>query len=145
MPEVAPVEPQRHDAGADALVNELISALDQQIEGDKRPIQIRLTNMRNMSRATSAEFEEFLQRFADLLNRSGRDKGISFTAASESADTEFDLLGTAYLIVADGFDTWELFLSLSPGGEGWAAWRAPWPVRVLRQPRPGHQQIFIPR
>ena len=53
----------------------------------------------------------------------------------------YQLLGTAYLVTAEGFDQWELFLRLSPAEDAWTIWQPAVPVRVLRQPRPGQPQI----
>ena len=131
------------DPGAARLLEKVAQALETAGRGAGGLTSIRLGPLRNQSHAGAAELEGLTARLAGLLNRAGRDHAIRFfTDPSEAVD--YELRGTVYLITAQGFDQWELYLSLRPAGEGWSLWRTEGPVRLLRLPAAG-PQIFLPR
>jgi hypothetical protein len=133
--------PQPADPGAAAVV-ELIA---QHLPAD-RPVddagmtRIGFEFLRNQSKCATPEFREFVQRFAELLTRAGRDRSLTFTA-DESERVDYQLLGSAYLNTVAGFDQWELYLRLSPADRAWTLWQPNAPVRVLRQPQPSRPQV----
>lgn len=105
-------------------------------------IVINVSAMRNQSRSRPTEFTAFLDRFAELLTDAGESHGLLFTSDAD-VDGDYDLLGTAYLLTADGFDWWELFINLRRTDDARMLWRCKHPVRVMRHPRPEHQQVFL--
>jgi len=140
MPPPRPVKPQRLDPGASALVEALAASLPDQALSGGQGVIVSLRHLRNQSHSTAAEFDAFKRRLAGLLTRTAEARRITFAAAAE-AQPDYELLGTAYLVTADGFDQWELYLRLTPAEESWTLWHAGGPVRVLRQARPGQPQV----
>ncbi len=132
------------DPGADALVAAILRSIDVTQRSGGGVTWMSLARIRNQSHATAAEFDAFRQRLAELLSRSGRAQRIRFVVGSDEP-VEYELVGAAYLVTAQGFDQWELYLSLRPAGKAWALWRSDEAVRVLRQPIPGRRQILMPR
>jgi len=137
----------RLDPGAARLVRSIrdrvSSHADRRREPERAvPIVIRIDPIRNLSRARSDEFAAFLDRFATLLSDTGRSSGLMFSSRPD-VDATYELAGTAYLLSADGFDWWELFLHVRPADERLMIWRSEHPIRVLRHPRPEHQQVFL--
>jgi hypothetical protein len=143
---VAPAPPTRSPRMADpgaALLAEAISAhLGTSGSRFSDPTRISLGRLRNQSHSTAAEFAAFRERLASLLNEASRDRGTLFIA-SDDAPAHYQLLGTVYLITADGFDQWELYLSMTAADRPWAIWQSGSPIRVLRQARPGQPQVFF--
>lgn len=138
---------RRIDPGAAYLVRTIYDRLDSRdpdaaLPASERPIVISLSEIRNQSRARPAEFEAFLDRFAEVLTAAGEAHQLFFANDAE-ADADYAVLGTAYLLSADGFDWWELFLNLQPSDAAWTLWRCEHPIRVMRHPRPEHQQVFL--
>ncbi len=140
MPEPERSEPQQSEAGAMALIEAIRSSLPIGAvgEGDMRNVGLRY--LRNQSHAPQAEFGAFTERLAAILTDAGEDSCLKFVS-SDGETVHYELLGTAYLVTADGFDQWELFLRLSPAEEAWTIWQASDPVRLLTYPRPGRPQI----
>jgi hypothetical protein len=103
---------------------------------------VNIASLRNLSRSTPKEYRAFVDRFAALMNDAGRADRLQFTADPDAA-AHFILHGAVYILSADGFDWWELFISVRAAQDGTALWRCEFPVRVMRQPRVGHQQVFI--
>jgi hypothetical protein len=131
--------PRSPEPGADVLIDAIVQSLPSAKHNGMDEIIIGLAHVRNLSRSTSAEFEAFRQRLAQLLSGAGESHHLTFVAAEDAGD--FELLGTAYLITAEGFDQWEVYLRLSPADASWTLWQPAAPLRVLRQPRPGQPQI----
>jgi hypothetical protein len=138
------------DAGAASLAQSIAAALDDRPTNGRGVTLISLNELRNYSRAGAGEFRELLQRLSRLLSHAGRDSHIEFIVgdepASESPDARphYRVQGAAYLITADGFDQWELFLSIAPIDFDMTVWDARSATRVLRFERPGATQIICP-
>lgn len=133
------------DAGAVWLTAQILDAMAG--EGDRAnragPIYISTRTIRNQSKAQSDEFDAMLVRLADLLDAAGADDGLRFTA-DPVRQVNYHLKGTAYLVTTDGFDLWELYLSVKPSDRVWTLWQADAPVRLLRSARLRGQQLFPP-
>lgn len=133
--------PEPIDPGAQSLIDSILNRLQNREVGGDGWTRIGMVQIRNQSHSDVAEFASFSQRFAELLSRAGRASHIEVTADPQ-ADVQYQFQGTAYLGTTEGFDVWELYLSLSPSTRNWTVWEARGAVRVLRQPRVGQQQIF---
>lgn len=134
--------PRPSEPVAQALVRSMLNSLTTRIVDAEGVTRIGVNQLRNQSHSGPAEFAAFTQRLAELLTGAGREWRVEFVADS-SAAAHYQLQGAAYLISAQGFDVWELFLSLTPTSPDWTVWQSPKAVRVLRQPRPGETQ-FLP-
>lgn len=122
--------------GADTLVRSMRRSLALAGERPLGEALVSLDGLSNHSHASPGEFAAFKTRLAAALSRAGAAGAVPIrfvTAAGEPVD--YELAGTAYLVTAQGFDQWELYLSLRPPGESWEIWRADGPVHTLRQPR----------
>lgn len=144
IPAVERPAPQPVDKGAALLVQSMLNRMEKRALGNDGVTHIGLSNLRNQSRATSQEFEAFCERLAGLLTHAAKDaRGGSMRFTCDETETvQYQLQGAAYLNSVEGFDVWELFLSMSPSSQAWTIWQANNPVRVLRQPRPGQPQIL---
>jgi hypothetical protein len=136
----APVSPRVSEPIARALVEQMLSLIQDRRVGDDGVTHIGVSMLRNQSRATTAEFNNFCQRLANILTSASPDAKVQFTASAGAA-VQYQLMGAAYLATFQGFDLWELFLSLSPADKDLAIWSAIGPVHVLRQPRVGEPQF----
>ncbi len=105
-------------------------------------VLISLDGIRNHSHASREEFAAVLAQMANLLNTTNVRGGIPlrFVAGTQES-TDYELVGAAYLMTAQGFDLWELYVTMRPAGETWMIWSADGPVRLRRQPRPGEQRM----
>ncbi len=140
LPATTPREPA--DPGAKILVQSIADALEvDSAATGSATVVVSVHELRNLSRASHAEFAEFLQRFASLLNIAGAEHGLAFASDSQ-LKSDYRMLGSAYMITAAGFDQWELFLSISPTSRQFTVWDARSPIRVLRTVRPGQPQII---
>ena len=139
LPPIEHPPPLTPDPGAEALLNDLLACMEDRRVGADGFTLVSLTRLRNHSRAAASEFIAFRLRLAEVLTRRGADLGVRFSTNGEPADYRID--GTAYLVTADGFDQWELFLRLSPADESWTIWEHDVPVRVIRHPCPRQGQI----
>lgn len=81
-----------------------------------------------------------MHRLCGILSKAGRNDRIAFTDDADAA-AQFRMLGTAYMINAEGFDQWEMYLTLTPADRDFGIWDAGSAVRVLRIARPGVPQI----
>jgi hypothetical protein len=135
------------------LVESIASALGgqgvQRSTNDRGETVIALNDLRNYSRAGQGEFNYLLKRLATLLSHAGRDERMQFVVEDRSAATggarpQYRMQGAAYLITAEGFDQWELFLSMTPSDRDLAMWDARGAVRVLRTARPDAAQVTYP-
>ena len=129
------------------LVNSMLDRMQDRAVGADGLTHITLSELRNQSRCSSGEFASFRDRLAELLTQAGRDSHLQFAsgdeaASSSSGQSQYQLQGSAYLMTLEGFDVWELYLSLSPPIHPWTIWQANGPVHVLRQPRPGQAQML---
>jgi hypothetical protein len=138
------IEPRRPpvppEPGALALVASMTASMPGRETDEQGITRIGVHYLRNQSRADTAEFEAFTRRLADLLTAAGRQLSVVFITSYDEP-VQYELLGAAYLITADGFDQWELFLRLCPAEESWTVWENDVPVRLIRQPRAGEPQI----
>jgi hypothetical protein len=125
---------------ARALVEQMLSLIQDRRVGDNGVTHIGVSMLRNQSRATTVEFNDFCQRLANILTAASPDAQVQFTAKADAA-VQYQLMGAAYLMTFQGFDLWEMFLSLSPADKNLAIWSASGPVHVLRQPRLGEPQF----
>ena len=141
IPEALRALPAPPDPGAAALVDSMLAGLGQRQAGPDGITTIGVRQVRNQSRCSGGEFGAFRERFAQLLNHQGRDSKVRFSGESDAV-TQYELQGAAYLTTTQGFDVWELYLSLTPSVESWAVWTANGPVHVLRTPRPGQPQVL---
>jgi hypothetical protein len=148
------------DPGAAAMVQSILGSLEPRLRGGDGCTRIDLSRLRNHSRAGMAEFEAFRARLALLLTEAGRPEAVIFTAdvepppdpapsdaeASVGVPAQYELLGAAYLVTADGFDQWELFPAVTAADRLWTLWQPPGPVRMLRHrpPGAGAAQIWFP-
>lgn len=141
LPVVKIDPPAPIDPGAEALVDAMASRMTEREADADGVTQFGLSQIRNQSHAGAAEFEAFEHRFADLLSHAGHDRKMRFTADAE-ASVQYQCQGAAYIVVVDGMDSWELYLSVSRADQPWTVWEAKRPVHVLRQPRPGAPEIL---
>lgn len=142
------------DLGAVAIVEGILGAISRERSLSLADPVTILVDLSNQSHARPREFDEFQARFAALLDRAGEEEGLAYLPFEASDDGElatleadlnigYRLVGAAYLVTAQGFDQWELFLRLLPIDSSMTVWEARTPVRVLRFARPGHQQITL--
>jgi hypothetical protein len=136
--------PAPRDPGADRLVKSMLASIPDRQMGDDGVTHVGTSQIRNQSRCGHDEFDAFRVRLAKLLSESGRDEHLAFTT-DDSATEQYEMQGTAYLITADGFDQWELFLSITPASKSLTVWEAGSAVHVLRDPRAGAPQVFFPK
>jgi hypothetical protein len=143
MPPVPSAKPpERIDPGAAMIVRSIEQSLAGRAANQQDMIVISVDEVRNLSRCERDEFGLFMQRFAGLLSDAARESQIEFTTAtSNTAAAQYRMQGTAYLMTADGFDQWELYLSVTPVDRDFAVWDARKAIRVLRNPRPSQPQI----
>jgi hypothetical protein len=136
--------PEIAEPGAAAIAHAILLATLEHAGPGSEPIQISLQELKNQSRCGAAEFDQFRQRFAEVLNRAAQSQRapIRFIAADEKSIADYRVQGAAYLISRSGFDVWELFLSITPANQSWSVWQAPGPIRVLRHARPNQPQII---
>lgn len=130
------------DPGAVWLVQKIEAALDGR-EHDS-PVWIGTHKLRNQSRAQCDEFDAMLARLAELLDAAGAEQNLRFTSNAAQA-VAYDLKGTAYLVTFEGFDLWEMYLSIKPSDRAWTLWQAEAPIRLLRSERLRGQQLFPPQ
>jgi hypothetical protein len=129
------------DLNAKALVQSMLARLPDRDSDSDGMTRIGVGQIRNQSRSRSGEFAEFRQRLARLFTQAAGDSRVQFTADA-NARNHYELQGAAYLITRDGFDVWELFLSVSPAEDSYSLWQADSAVYVLRQARPGQPQML---
>lgn len=134
--------PTPADPGAALLVRRLSDVIDTDRADRQARCVISTCAIRNQSRAQPDEFDAMTQHLAELLDRAGHSNGLAFTA-DRAQPADYRLGGSAYLINADGFDQWELYLSLRPADRAWTLWQSDAPVRLLRIVRRRGQQLFI--
>lgn len=132
------------DPGAKKLVDTILAAIPNRQSDADGLTRIGISPVRNQSRCAASEFERFQSRLARLLTDAANDSKVNFTTDTSSSSVQYLMQGTAYLITADGFDQWELFLSLSVVDRNYTLWKSEGPVRVLRQERLGAPQVFGP-
>jgi hypothetical protein len=145
LPPIVREPPRPIDPGALRLVNSIVDRLPTRPVDDGGVTRVNLAGIRNLSHSDAREFTAFLDRFAGVLSRAGRDARLTFTAGDDIDDevAHYDMVGTAYLVSADGFDQWELFLTVTPVGRPLTLWQSEGPVRVLRQARRDQPQVFL--
>ena len=104
---------------------------------------VSLARLRNMSHATAREFDALRERLAELLSAAASTSGSELRfVTTEDEPASFDVLGAAYLATIEGFDSWELYLSVSRRESAHDLWRSEGPVRVLRFEQPMSAQVF---
>lgn len=127
------------DPGVQTIVQRIVTAIDGSVDSQ---ITIGVWNLENVSRCRREEFQQLQERIAILFTAAGAESDLHFTSDS-SAEVDYHLQGSAYLMTADGFDQWEVFLRLRPVDQTWAQWDAPGPVRILRHARPNQPQVLL--
>ena len=126
------------------LVASMRRSIDLTGEPPWRQILVSVEGLRNHSHASAGEFNAMRRRLAGLLTSSGRSGRVPMRFVSHADElVDFELTGTVYLVTSQGFDLWELYLALQPEGKSWSVWSADTPIRMLRQPRGGEQQLFL--
>jgi hypothetical protein len=147
IPPVKREPPQPIDPEAQRLIWSMLAAIPSRAVDHDGTTRISVSELRNFSRCSEAEFVEFRdERLVDLLSRAGRDSRVEFTSEASAAGGADGADATKRVgeRAEEGFDVWELFLSLSPADENWAVWESRGPIHVLRQARPGQPQV-LPR
>jgi hypothetical protein len=139
MPALPPADLKPPDAGAAQLVS-LFAAAPKVADSSSR--RIKLAKIRNLSRATDDEFRRMVDRLTAMLEDAGEDAALAFTN-DPAAPADFELSGSAYLVVGQGFELWELFLTLRPVNGGCPAWERSKPIYLFRQPVPGGPQLLV--
>lgn len=137
-PTPSPTPPPRAaDPGSIRVIDAMRAAIDEYAPGRRETIRVEAWRLRNFSHAAPREFAAMRRRLCELLSAAGARAAprIEFVDAEEGP-VEFELHGTAYLLNADGFDQWELFLTLRPARDRWTVWEAAAPLRLLRNQRP---------
>ena len=140
---LAPVTPARPptsagEPGADRLVADMRRSIDLTGEQAWGEILVSLDRLRNHSHASAGEFASMRRRLAEVLTGAGRSGRVPMRFVSRADEpVDYELSGTAYLMTSQGFDLWELYLSLHASGQSWTVWNADNAVRMLRQPRAG--------
>jgi hypothetical protein len=135
----ADVEPARPpvDAGALRLVEMLRASIDGRLGVPPGHVPgVYVGNIVNRSRAGAAEAGEMESRFASLLRRAGAARGpdgLEIVETEASADAR--VTGRAYLLIADGIEQWELWLTVCSEASPGTVWRNDEPIRMLRQKR----------
>lgn len=120
------------DPGAYTLVAGMANALGEAAARPGGPM-VAVRAFRNQSRSTADEIAEVRSRVIDLLQSASTVDGRVRFTIDDAPEAEYTLGATVYLITRDGFDQWELYLSLRPVGANWTVWRNDQPVRLLRQ------------
>ena len=143
MPALPPTPPpQPEDPGAAAVVESINSALSHRDASAEGVTIISVRDVRNLSRASADEFNSMRGRLCKALARAGDSSKLVFIDAENPAIApHYRMLGTAYIITADGFDQWEMYLSLTSAARNFQVWDARGAVRMLRLPRAGQPQI----
>ncbi len=146
MPVVADSTPPKLvDPGAADVIASITRRLSDRATGPDGMTVVSTRELHNLSHSTADEFASFRARLCAALTEAGGTDRIVFTDDA-SASAQYRLLGSAYLVTADGFDQWEMYLSLTPAARDFQVWDARGAVRMLRLPRPDQQQItFNPR
>jgi hypothetical protein len=125
---------------AAGLVAAIVDAVPDRATAPDGWTVVGLGHLRNHSHAAEPEFRALVARLAEALAPAGIGARVRFVANPSTA-TQYELAGTAYLITADGFDQWEIFLRLSPADDAWTLRTWDEPLRVLRHPRAGQPQL----
>jgi len=125
------------------LVRELNAGIERCPRSRGLPHIVSLGSLRNMSHASPREFDALRARLADLLNAAAAAEGSSLQfVAGEADESPFTMLGAAYIATIEGFDAWELFISVSRRSVPHDLWRSDGPVRMLRFEQPMAAQVF---
>jgi len=132
MTEIAVPPPPPIDPGADALAAQILSA----VQSHAATIEVMLPVDR--SRGGGAEMTELQARLSEALDRAARG-ALRFTPSSEDP-ARARMAGAAYMVVASGFDQWELYFEVRTLS-GALLWTNGHPIRMLRSPRPGQPQF----
>jgi hypothetical protein len=128
---------------ARALVEQMLSLIQDRRTGDDGLTHIGVTKLRNQSRATAEEFDGFCERLAKVLTQASPNPDVRFESGGAPGGVAFqyELSGAAYLVTFEGFDLWELYLNLSPAGKAVTIWSSSGATHVMRQPRAGEPQV----
>jgi hypothetical protein len=134
-----PIEP-----AAQALVESMLNSMRDRAIGQDGFTRVGTSQLRNQSRTSSAEFDAFRQRLADILSSAGKQWRLQFVADdAPTGDNQYELQGAAYLVTVQGFDVWEVFLSVSAKPALLTIWNGSGqPLRILRTPLAGQPQIL---
>ncbi len=140
-PRPSPPEP-----GADRLVAAMRRSIELTGEQPWGEVLVGLDRIRNHSHVSASDFDIMRRRLAGVLTAAGRSGRVPLRYVSRAEEpVDYELSGTAYLMTSQGFDLWELYLSLHVPGQEWTVWSADEPVRMLRFPRRGEPQLYLTR
>lgn len=135
------------EPAADVVVQSILNSIPtrQVVNGSTF---ISLEGLRNQSRCRGGEFEQMKERLASALTRAGRRDRLEFIADAGADDrssqqSQYVVHGASYLVTRDGFDCWELWLSIASVEQPLTVWQPESPVWMLRHPRPGLPQIML--
>ncbi len=125
------------------MISEMEAAIDRCPRSRHLERTVSLARLRNMSHASTREFDALRARLASLLTAAAESAGADLRFTADTAEqASFDMLGAAYLDTLEGFDSWELYVSVSERERGRDLWRSDGPVRVLRFEQPVSPQVF---
>jgi hypothetical protein len=127
---------------AEVLVPAMLNSIQDRRVGDDGYTRVSVEQVRNQSRTSREEFDAFSVRLAEILTQASRDPKVIFMPG-DAGDFQYRVQGTAYLVTFEGFDLWELYLSLSPVDRNLTLWSASGPVYVMRLQQAGQPQMVV--
>lgn len=122
------------DDGAALLVESMREAigLDSAQAAASHGVEIAIRSLRNQSRGTAEELRVLRSRLLAVLGAAAEGRFLRFVD-EPTAQTEYTLSGSVYLIERGGDDFWELYLALRPSGANWRIWKNADPIRLERE------------
>jgi hypothetical protein len=127
---------------AEVLVQAMLNSIQDRRVSDDGYTRISVEQVRNQSRTSRDEFDAFSMRLSEILTQASNDPKVIFVPRADG-EFQYHLQGTAYLVTFEGFDLWELYLSLSPVDRNLTLWSASGPVYVMRLPQAGRPQMVV--
>lgn len=135
------IPPETIDAGSERLVLDIIEAIGEPASPTSGVV-IVVRDFRNQSRTPGDEMAVLRERIHRLLAAAGEPRGLRITL-DPSAECDYTLGGTVYLVNRDGFDQWEIYFALRPAEANWTIWRNDDPVRMMRQQRAAGDALMV--
>jgi hypothetical protein len=127
---------------AEVLVQAMLKSIQDRRVNDDGYTRISVEQVRNQSRTSRDEFDAFSMRLSEILTQASNDPKVIFVPRADG-EVQYHLQGTAYLVTFEGFDLWELYLSLSRVDRNLTLWSASGPVYVMRLPQAGRPQMVV--